>query len=76
MQTVFKKPVPKGIERWDAPCIVTTNVGFFEPLFSARPTDCRHLHQLADSVIVLDEAQSFCRMQTVFKKPVPKGIKR
>ncbi len=45
-------------ERWDAPCIVTTNVGFFEPLFSARPTDCRHLHQLADSVIVLDEAQS------------------
>lgn len=45
-------------ERWDVPCIVTTNVGFFEPLFSARPTDCRHLHQLADSVIVLDEAQS------------------
>ncbi len=45
-------------ERWDVPCIVTTNVGFFEPLFSARPTDCRHLHQLAGSVIVLDEAQS------------------
>ena len=45
-------------ERWDAPCIVTTNVGFFEPLFSARPTGCRHLHQMADSVIVLDEAQS------------------
>lgn len=45
-------------ERWDAPCIVTTNVGFFEPLFSERPMDCRHLHQLADSVIVLDEAQS------------------
>ena len=45
-------------ERWDAPCIVTTNVGFFEPLFSARPTDCRHLHQLAGSVILLDEAQS------------------
>lgn len=45
-------------ERWDAPCIVTTNVGFFEPLFSARPTDCRRLHQIANSVIVLDEAQS------------------
>ncbi len=45
-------------ERWASSCIITTNVGFFEPLFSARPTDCRHLHQLAGSVIVLDEAQS------------------
>ncbi|MCD8116166.1 MAG: CRISPR-associated endonuclease Cas3'' [Oscillospiraceae bacterium] len=45
-------------ERWDAPCIVTTNVSFFEPLFSAQAGQCRHLHQLANSVIVLDEAQS------------------
>ena len=45
-------------QRWDAPCIITTNVGFLEPLFSARPGACRHLHQLANSVIVLDEAQS------------------
>lgn len=45
-------------QRWSAPCIVTTNVGFFEPLFSAQPMACHHLHQLADSVIVLDEAQS------------------
>ncbi|MCD8381105.1 MAG: CRISPR-associated endonuclease Cas3'' [Lachnospiraceae bacterium] len=45
-------------ERWDAPCIVTTNVSFFEPLFSAHAGECRHLHQLSNSVIVLDEAQS------------------
>ncbi len=45
-------------ERWDAPCIVTTNVSFFEPFFSAKPGECRHLHQLANGVIVLDEAQS------------------
>ncbi len=45
-------------ERWDAPCILTTNVGFFEPLFSNQAGDCRHLHQIADSVIVLDEAQT------------------
>ena len=45
-------------ERWDAPLYVTTSVGFFQPLFSAKPADCRHLHQLANSVLVLDEAQS------------------
>ncbi|MCD8146024.1 MAG: CRISPR-associated endonuclease Cas3'', partial [Clostridiales bacterium] len=45
-------------QRWDAPCIVTTNVSFFQPLFSAQAGQCRHLHQLANSVIVLDEAQS------------------
>lgn len=45
-------------ERWDAPCIVTTNVSFLEPLFSNLRGDCRHLHQFTDSVIVLDEAQS------------------
>lgn len=45
-------------QRWSAPCIITTNVGFLEPLFSARPAECRHLHEIADSVIVFDEAQS------------------
>ena len=45
-------------QRWDAPCIITTNVGLLQPLFSDRPGDCRHLHQLANSVIVFDEAQS------------------
>lgn len=45
-------------QRWDAPCIVTTNVGLLQPLFSDLPGDCRHLHQLANSVIVFDEAQS------------------
>ena len=45
-------------QRWDAPCIITTNVGLLQPLFSDLPGDCRHLHQLANSVIVFDEAQS------------------
>lgn len=41
-----------------APMIVTTTVGFLEGLFACRAPDCRRLHQVANSVVVLDEAQS------------------
>lgn len=70
--TQIKEKLMKSVENWSADIIVTTNVQFFESIYSNKNSKVRKLHNLVDSVIVFDEIHM---LPTRFFQPSLEAIK-
>lgn len=52
----YKNVVRQATENWNAQIIITTAVQFFQSIYANRRGKLRKMHNMADSVIIFDEA--------------------
>lgn len=67
----YKLIVKHATENWSADFIVTTMVQFFESLYSNKRGKLRKLHNMADSILIFDEAHL---MPVKFLQPCLQGV--
>lgn len=67
-----RERLKRTAENWDASIIVTTNVQFFESIYGNRSSELRKLHNIADSILVFDEAHM---LPSLFFQPCLEAVR-